>query len=117
MNLSKQIRKSAREAAGPATDFEDTHGLWVLALTDVTHVGEDVISYVLLAGRKKILIGPIGFAVLDVVAGIFARAGVPIAPHLCQLFLAGDFLASRPFDHHQIRLHDKRRERSEERRV
>ena len=85
VDLSENVRKRAGEPARAAADLEHAHPAGILALIDVGGVGEDLLGDGAFAGSEEVLIGPVGAAGVDIVAGVFARALVPVALHPFEL--------------------------------
>src|SRR5260370_18216149 len=81
MNRTEEAGESECHAARAAADFQDLHGLGVFALADVLKVVQDLFFERDPAGLEELCIGPLGLARDYVMAGVFARAPVPIAPH------------------------------------
>src|SRR5215472_4539821 len=55
-DLAEQVGKCAGDAPGAAANLEHAHLPGVLALTDVSHIGEDFFGDSTLAGAEKILV-------------------------------------------------------------
>ena len=97
VDFAEEAGEGAGDAAGAAADFEDAHLLGVLALADVAHVGEDLFGDGAFAGGDELFVGPIVALGVDVVAGVFAGAVVPVAAHFFELLGGGEFRAHASF--------------------
>src|SRR6478736_769176 len=79
VNLSENVRKSTGKPARAASDLKHAHRGGIPALTDVRHVGQDLLSNITFSRCEEGFIGPVGAAGIHEMAGIFAGALIPIA--------------------------------------
>jgi len=86
VDAAEHAGERPQETPGAAADFEDPHFGRLAALADIHEVKQNVLPHVPFAGSEELVVRPIFLPRSHVIAGVFARAGVPIPLHSFQQF-------------------------------
>ncbi len=86
MHLAEHAGQRPGHPACAAPHFKHAHLLRVLALADVHHIGQDVLSDRTHSRGDEIILGPVRLVVHDEMPRVLTRALVPVVAHLAQVF-------------------------------